>query len=816
LQGGLIAIGTWWVHALGFIYTLLRRKVPYNPTPKDGKEENTLGINIPNLAMAALSILAIIYGLYRDLNPYSLIMAGFASLNVLFITFIFFASMQNTWRNYKAKHAQTERLFIRIWRLKDWFWRFRHGSYRYLRLIALPLALALGLFLVYSTLQRDIQFVVAEKSIPKRSQFFIAETEASSLKTDVSFALFDLDASADKVANFLAARQSANQYAYIHWAVLKDSISPFTFQTKLLRGDYDPYLHQWFLAFQQNRAPLFLAPFPQFAEKANQKQVDSLEVGKSWAYIYDFFLSRGINNLMLVYSSPDPMYLNKSFPGLDFVSFIEINGKDLLYQPFPKEALEAYMVKTSFQYDIPWLLNLTASQSQNPTLSLAALQSAFPHFNGIIHSDNNQLSPQHQSWLKAGPATEIPKPKKLPKFETLPSVKNIRWVQNGLGTNYYKGLDWRSTQNPLFRRVIADDFKEMKSLGIDHINRYGPSIYDKNIFKEAQLEDISISYSFFIGDPKSFAKEKLEAKDLDLQILKTVDQFKDEMSIRNWHLGGAVWNDLGLYFYPPELFYQKEGLITRLDSLTKQIKKTDPSRLISIELDYSFQLKAEAKALFNALSAVDLIGINISSEDLNTQKVLELIKYFEGRLYIHSIGPKLGLELHQAGIPVNFNSWQDDVLGTYVNLNGLKNIEGEKKAGYKLLEENKAQSKFDGFKIIPTARLTAEGALHYYSIVVKEKEGWRPLAKEECKLSWFLAKTDGYESIIALEKLDYNGAALQLSIPANAHLYNLVAYLYIDDYVLQTKSSLSTPLYFGPNLIEPSREEIEFQKKKSR
>src|SRR5699024_8630859 len=56
LVGGLLMIGTWWVFILGFVYTLLRKKVPYVPTPKDDQEESNWILNVPNIAIILLSL----------------------------------------------------------------------------------------------------------------------------------------------------------------------------------------------------------------------------------------------------------------------------------------------------------------------------------------------------------------------------------------------------------------------------------------------------------------------------------------------------------------------------------------------------------------------------------------------------------------------------------------------------------------------------------------------------------------------------------------------------------------------------------------
>src|SRR5690242_12358266 len=85
--GGILQIGAWWVHTVGIIYTVLRKKVPYIPTPKNDNEPLPLKLNLPNILVAAISLAAIIYGLLRDFNPYTIFMAGLASMQIAFMVF---------------------------------------------------------------------------------------------------------------------------------------------------------------------------------------------------------------------------------------------------------------------------------------------------------------------------------------------------------------------------------------------------------------------------------------------------------------------------------------------------------------------------------------------------------------------------------------------------------------------------------------------------------------------------------------------------------------------------------------------------------
>ncbi|UJP65530.1 glycosyltransferase [Mongoliitalea daihaiensis] len=106
--GGVLKVGTWWVFSLGFFYTLINKKVPYLPTPKQHSTKGEFALGLPNLIIAGVSLLAIVYGLSKDWQPYSMFMAFFAGINafIFFMAFIagqtvFVTKLQKVWRGVK-------------------------------------------------------------------------------------------------------------------------------------------------------------------------------------------------------------------------------------------------------------------------------------------------------------------------------------------------------------------------------------------------------------------------------------------------------------------------------------------------------------------------------------------------------------------------------------------------------------------------------------------------------------------------------------------------------------------------------------------
>ncbi|MCR9152908.1 MAG: glycosyltransferase [Bacteroidetes bacterium] len=815
IQGGLIAIGTWWIHCLGFIYTVLRRKVPYNPTPKDGQEENTLGLNIPNLLMGLTTVIAIVYGLSRDLNPYSIIMAGFACLNFLFIGFIFFASMQNRWRKYKVGVPWLEQLFIGIWRLKDWFWKLRHGSYRFLRIVALPVAILAGIFIYVTTSDRGITQQRFSLKAAKPTLHFIgnADLEEESDLWYQSLSFFN-DTAVSK--EFLNQALNAGKYPYVEWHFRTDSSGEAQLIKDFINGKFNSQLDFWIRQFQTSRFPIYLAPFANLNDSSQLKSHPDL-----WQYLNTYFNAADINNIMLVYHCPPAELLRYSLPELRMLSFLELDGDEVLNSTDPENALASFLVQESFQFGTPWFLSFSRHVPSSLLPFIDSLAAANPSFAGLLLKSKD-LAVDQKAFSSFG-QNSFPPPMELSYFPSTLNKSRASGVSkhSGLACNYYKGLEWQNTRHPLFRRVIEKDFQEMKDLGIGHIYRYGPSIYNDNILKEAEIQDFGISYSFYIGDLKNFDADNPALVAREKLILNEVKSKLDEESIKDWHLGGSIYGKLDQYFYPPQLSYQRQLLLKWLGSLTEKIKTLDPNRAISLELEYNINVAREAATLYNALEDIDAIGIDISTNPPDALRLKAQMASCKRPLFIKAAGPELGAELAKEGYYVSFSAWQDDIFESHVSLNGLKNLDGYKKEGFAVLEKGLQKPKMpaplqlEGFKVIPTARAVFAGQSQTFTCLIKANEKWRVLPADSLQVDWYLVRINEDGVPVLINKLDQSGPYIPLTLPSNPDQYLLVAYLIEEGYTMVAKTSLNTPLYLGPQLYTPTNEEIEFQRKKT-
>ena len=92
-------------------------------TPKEDRPENSWSLCLPNINAAGVCIGAIVYGLSKDWNPYSLLMAGFALWQALNLGSCILLGQQLT------LHRVRNRLFrVRNWIL--WTISIRHGLAR--------------------------------------------------------------------------------------------------------------------------------------------------------------------------------------------------------------------------------------------------------------------------------------------------------------------------------------------------------------------------------------------------------------------------------------------------------------------------------------------------------------------------------------------------------------------------------------------------------------------------------------------------------------------------------------------------------------
>jgi len=384
MVGGLLRAGAWWVHLLGFVYTLLGIKVPYIPTPKNDKPQNNFLLCLPNIVGIVISLGAIVYtwyyygyhmevwrmGIRRNEIPpyysYALVMSFFVLINVFVLTFNviigqekFLASFVRVFKGVSRKPILNPTLkYIRYY-----IWKTEQGVYWLLRQKAALLSLVLvititGLFLLNSqifsknirrsntmaTLMPDSS-VVTGIYVPEMNDG-VSLTRIASLEKNIGtpFAIISFYQawSPQSISSFPTKRIQAiiDQGAkpMITWEPWTNTFPEFKNHPELgqnrkvfraiSQGQFDSYLKQYAALIKAQPTRIFL----RFAHEMDNPQYPWSRTGdntpeefiKAWQYIVRLFEREGVDNVDWVWNPWSDVAIGSYYPGSEYVDWVGI------------------------------------------------------------------------------------------------------------------------------------------------------------------------------------------------------------------------------------------------------------------------------------------------------------------------------------------------------------------------------------------------------------------------------------------------------------------------------------------------------------
>lgn len=354
--GGLLTIGTWWIFILGLVYTIIGKKVPYVPTPKDGNEANNWPLNIPNITVLLLSLAAIIYGLNFDWNPYNLIMAGFAGINSLILLFNIVASRQQQLAELKARHPFAHNFIAWIQRVKINFWLIRRRMYTGIRSAALIITIVISCAVLYFAKVAKAE-TVHIRALDHQSNLFLTgifapqgfdgitslkrvEKEQQTYHTHYDMVSIYIPWG-DKVQCYIPQKTVDSIYhngsiPMITWEPWQNLFQQHEFKkdekvfNHIVNGQYDEYLQKFSDQIKALNKPVYVRfahemdnPFYPWSKTGNNTPK---EFKTAWKYLHHFFLERGNYNIMWVWNPWKAETVQDYFPGKQFVDWIGVTN----------------------------------------------------------------------------------------------------------------------------------------------------------------------------------------------------------------------------------------------------------------------------------------------------------------------------------------------------------------------------------------------------------------------------------------------------------------------------------------------------------
>ena len=855
LLGGILLACTWWIYVIGSIYTVIRKKVPYLPTPKEDKELTSWKILVPNLIIGIISIVAVIYGLTIDFTPFSIFMSGFALFNASLMFFTLVLAYE------KQKPVEVTTDFKE--QKKSALNSARNISYITWQKAALPLVIvitALSGSLYYHTEYvkwAGVQPKVQEKNVINYIGIFAPENDdgITSLE-NVNIVSAQIEENFDIISLYIAWEkdlESSFPTAILDSIYLNKSIPMITWEPWLntfeneitdsshvydliSSGFFDSFISQFAEKLRQLDKPIFLRfahefdnPFYPWFMSGDEAES---KFKQAWIHTYEIFKNRNAHNVIWIWNPWKAENIAGFYPGREYVDWIGINtlnygnyntdGKwhdfESLYNPFHDEIIKlppTPVVISEFG-------TLRDGQNQNEWIknAFSVIENDYQEIKSIIYFnskvDNNWPKglqsdeyldwtiPQNQVIKTSFKSKEVPDyvfaPFPVLKNDTSVSISYSGRLDEIKGINLKYGHDWRNNYHVLDRRKLLTDFDRIKSLGLNTIKISGNSIYDYNILNISKETELEVSFGFWIPESIDFMNDTLRTSQLRDTIIKEIEEHKNQTQITSWSIQNDVLFNQKDFYHKPELLYQNRAYLIWLNKLVSEIKMNDPTRPIILDLNVNRISIYHAQLLDKYVTGIDYFGLTVK----DIEHLSPLIDFFEdsGIEYLFSeidTDDLTQTEIQNLNIPFFITSWQDQHESNKLTFDGITDRKGRAKDAYyqlhnSLHESNTVTNNINARIIKPSQLLYVENVYDYHAMLYDKNDGWRPgQDMVQYSFEWSLVKCDEYGNYLAIKEVGTD-PVLSLTIPENHNYFKLLLTVFDGTSVTSTITALNTPL----------------------
>lgn len=667
LTGGILQVGTWYIYTLGFFYSIIRKKIPYIPTPKEGQEKNFFKLLTPHFILAIGSVVAIFYGLARDWNPYTWVMAGFAAANTLILTY-FILMCQQAWLSQIERFFSSKR-FLHWAEATFGIFSFRYSQilYSFIRKGAVVLAiLTFTLSFINNMGHKNVEMPVPEEKSEKPLNyggFYIGWEDTSADRPIVgafpqsleSFSL-EIKSPADTSQNpygrfFKQLKPSQQPLIELQFDKEKGLDSNHVLQA-INTGEMDESFIAFADALKKHAQPVLLSFMNNLPQKLTN-QYEENDFKTAWKRLVFLLKQRGVSNAAPVFYAHSPRELNIFFPGEDYVEWIVADAsKDIGPEDYDL-SLKQWRKPVLYKLDVH-AADLTSNLNHIASLSYAggliftykAEQSIPKTLTSTLSQNPYQKYPKVDTWTKntelaANLSAAAPSPMVVGSPEGYSLLKDGKpfFVK---GIAYNVAHDWRDPNLPLTRKALETDFTHIKSLGANTIRRYGNSPYDLNIMNVASEFQLSVMHGFWLEAETDYLKDSTKLLKYEQEILAQVQQFKHHPSVLCWTIGNETWGLLKYHFGEPYLYQVRLAYVRFLEHLAKEIKAIDPLHPVMTVIEHNeSQVIQELHMLKEYTASLDIIGMNAYYEEQISQLDEVMDTHYPDKPYlVTEFGPR--------------------------------------------------------------------------------------------------------------------------------------------------------------------------------
>ena len=346
IMGGILLVCTWWIFLLGVFYTIIRKKIPYLPTPKEDKNATSFKLLVPNITIGLISIAAVIYGLSIDFTPFSLFMAGFALLNAGFMFFTIVLALQKQKIIQFSFNVDIKNVFGR--KLQDMAMLFWQKA-------ALPTTIIF--LLATGILHYQTEYVKwlgvkpepVNKNVvnylgiyaPQVDNGFTHLGKVQELKEQINgnfdiislYLTWEINSEQKLPFSFLDSIYSQKALPLITWEPWtgfnnKENVGEHVFDL-IEEGYFDDYIRKFANGLKLLNRPVFLRFAHEFDNPIYPWYVEgyegSVKFKKAWIHAYELFKNIGAENVVWVWNPWKPQNVKLFYPGREYVDWLGVN-----------------------------------------------------------------------------------------------------------------------------------------------------------------------------------------------------------------------------------------------------------------------------------------------------------------------------------------------------------------------------------------------------------------------------------------------------------------------------------------------------------
>ncbi|KAA2245368.1 glycosyltransferase [Chitinophaga agrisoli] len=854
--GGLLLIGTWWIYILGFVYTIIRKKIPYIPTPKDDTESDNWKLNIPNGIMALLSLLAIVYGLHRDWNPYTWVMAGIAAMNSGILLFNIVISRRNDLKRIKQRFTTLKELFVYWLLFKRQLWWFRHGLYTGIRRFALLFIMGISLTVLYCLTGASGLPAPAHRRISKQQIFYagifdpVSDNGLSSMQHinryqlgyDVHFGIVSLYIPwGDEERCYLPQALVDSIYRQgacpmITWepweGLFKRAAGDDTLRQEkkvfahVVQGNFDRYLEKMAAQLRALNRPVYL----RFAHEADNPQYPWSATGDNtpeefkaaWQYVHDFFVQHKVYNIIWVWNPWKPEAAAAYFPGAAYVDWLGVtslnyakgawSGFRELYAPFHQLPL--------FRTGLPVMVaeggSLREQGRQEQWLSDAFtdINTTFREIKAFVlfNSDLDKRLPAGDSgtlhWKLQHPGT---------CFAAIKAQQSSRGYRASTRQTAVPALPVYNS--PVrYRRLLPDSIRGINYQKGQHWYRNFYALTSRELARDMEgMQQLGINTIKRTG-PGVYDRNILAAAasyNMQLHYCFDVPEIRDVFADKN-RLDGVTaqvistvqslknnkhiiaWNIGNTRWQQLDAHFYKPTLLYQQQAYFSWLKKL-VNRIKALDplrpvtMDVAVNNSLQATIRLLQQELPEIDAFGLVINDIAGAAQLQRLP---AQTFISSVSAPQYLQLTAAATNTYINSWQDTGEKDHLTFDGLLDHWGRHKREWQLLAAHwghATASTLPELRILRPARLTKINSRLTYHAMVPQNASWIQAGALPLHFEWRLVKMDAGGNAVLMKNLG-QGPAITLDIPQDPGMYELYLSASRGNEVTTTQTSLNIPL----------------------